>query len=314
MIYQSGNENDAQQHQKGRSYAYIEQTGNNNQSTQKQTEGPIQGGIAYNLRNYASTTQTGSDNFSNEDQEGLNNISEVEQKGDRNTADVFQTQESLTAAAYPNSGNSSSIDQIGNDNNAEVEQYGRNNESNILQDGDYNTATVTQQSAYAGNPNFGNHSSIDQNGDANDAIVEQRGRNNESDILQNGNDNTASVKQSGSSLNYGRTILATLNRTAAAISLMYTSMVLNIPVIFSSKVLIMKHSSDQDGTGHESIILQYDSYNFATASQTGTVIFLTLLRTVEQLRIRYSDKLTLTSGGGGFLELPAASLLLEARR
>ena len=68
----------------------------------------------------------------------------------------------------------------------------------------------------------------------------------------------------------------------------------------------MKHSWIKTVRDMKSIILQYDSYNFATASQTGTGHISNITQNGLYNYASVTQTTNLTSGAAG-LELPAAS-------
>jgi hypothetical protein len=169
--------------------------------------------------NYASITQSGNNNTSEQEQNGWSNDIVAVQSGNGNTASQTQLNSSwVSSSSVMQSGNNNSAYQasLGNLNNALIEQYSNGNRASqrqlsgdatpdgypalnnaeIYQWGGNGNEAIQNQINEAGN--VSNHAIIWQNGANNIATQGQWGGFNSSTISQTGNGHVANLTQSQS--------------------------------------------------------------------------------------------------------------------
>lgn len=189
-VKQYDNDHKATQNQYGRRVeAYITQRGWKNTATQTQNKPGFD--------DYATATQTGRENVSDQTQAGkgqgrgpLNaNLVSVYQSGDRNFARQNQSNDGSS-----NARNEAKIIQRGNGGQAYQEQHG--NSGIQLLEQKNGVDNYGYQNQYAGSVD--GDASLMQNGSYNDSWQHQYGTNNSSNVVQNGNSNWSKVTQKGS--------------------------------------------------------------------------------------------------------------------
>lgn len=183
--------NYAEQRQHGdNSFGSVEQTGNFNESFQRQdgNYGLIGG---YHL--FSSVSQDGVGNYSLTDQYGSNHSTHVHQIGTDNEARIYQS--GLSYHRFTAS--TTWLVQEGRENMANIEQLGGGH-AKISQIGNNNEVSLTHLNS--GSKNYKDYYNLilDQEGNYNEADLMQSGLSNLIELNQTGNRNMAELAQSGS--------------------------------------------------------------------------------------------------------------------